>query len=129
MLQAARARACLDAADNLVAERQDLAVVLGFRAEADKSIAAALAKDPKSAAARAQKARAMCVLPEPETLPAKALLESAAGEHGARMSAMDNATRNADGLIAAYTLRRNRARQAAITTELTEIVAGAEALK
>ncbi len=57
-----------------------------------------------------------------------ALLENSAGEHGARMSAMDNATKNASDLINRYTLLRNRARQAAITTELTEIVAGAEAL-
>lgn len=56
------------------------------------------------------------------------LLDNAAGEHGARMTAMDNATTNAEGLIENYTLLRNRARQAAITTELTEIVAGAEAL-
>lgn len=55
-------------------------------------------------------------------------LENAAGEHGARMTAMDNATNNASDLIESYTLLRNRARQAAITTELTEIVAGAEAL-
>ena len=58
-----------------------------------------------------------------------ALLENSAGEHGARMSAMDNATKNASDLIDRYTLLRNRARQAAITTELTEIVSGAEALK
>lgn len=58
-----------------------------------------------------------------------ALLENAAGEHGARMTAMDNATNNASDLIDRYTLFRNRARQAAITTELSEIVAGAEALK
>ncbi len=57
-----------------------------------------------------------------------ALLENAAGEHGARMTAMDNATTNAANLIERYTLMRNRARQAAITTELTEIVSGAEAL-
>lgn len=58
-----------------------------------------------------------------------ALLENSAGEHGARMSAMDNATKNASELIGRYTLLRNRARQAAITTELTEIVAGAESIK
>ena len=58
-----------------------------------------------------------------------ALLENSAGEHGARMTAMDNATRNASDLIERYTLFRNRARQAAITTELSEIVAGAEAQK
>lgn len=57
------------------------------------------------------------------------LLSSAAGEHGARMRAMDQATKNADSIIARLTLQRNRARQAQITTELTEIVAGAEALK
>jgi F-type H+-transporting ATPase subunit gamma len=56
------------------------------------------------------------------------LLENAAGEHGARMTAMDSATANAQSLTERYTLLRNRARQAAITTELTEIVAGAEAL-
>ena len=57
-----------------------------------------------------------------------AFLENSAGEHGARMTAMDNASNNAGDLIEDYTLRRNRARQSAITTELTEIVAGAEAL-
>jgi F-type H+-transporting ATPase subunit gamma len=57
-----------------------------------------------------------------------ALLSSAVGEHGARMRAMDQATANADRLIGSLTLLRNRARQAEITTELTEIVAGAEAL-
>jgi F-type H+-transporting ATPase subunit gamma len=57
-----------------------------------------------------------------------ALLENAAGEHGARMTAMDNATTNAFNLIDRYTLLRNRARQAAITTELIEIISGAEAL-
>jgi len=57
-----------------------------------------------------------------------ALLENAAGEHGARMTSMENATKNASELIDKNTLLRNRARQAAITTELTEIVAGAEAL-
>jgi len=57
-----------------------------------------------------------------------ALLENAAGEHGARMTAMDNATTNANNMIDEYTLLRNRARQAAITTELIEIISGAEAL-
>jgi len=57
-----------------------------------------------------------------------ALLENSAGEHGARMSAMENASKNASELIDKNTLLRNRVRQAAITTELTEIVAGAEAL-
>lgn len=56
------------------------------------------------------------------------LLESTASEHGARMSAMDNATRNAGDMIEKLTLKYNRTRQAAITTELTEIISGAEAL-
>ena len=58
-----------------------------------------------------------------------ALLENSAGEHGARMTAMDKATQSASDLIDKYTLLRNRARQAAITKELIEIVSGAEALK
>ncbi len=57
------------------------------------------------------------------------LLENAAGEHGARMNAMENATKNSSELIDKLTLVMNRARQAAITTELTEIVSGAESLK
>ncbi|MGL1935580.1 MAG: ATP synthase F1 subunit gamma [Fibrobacterales bacterium] len=56
----------------------------------------------------------------------RSLLENAAGEHGARMTAMENATNNSSDLIKNLTLIMNRARQAAITTELTEIVAGAE---
>jgi F-type H+-transporting ATPase subunit gamma len=59
----------------------------------------------------------------------RALLESIASEHGARMTAMDNATKNASELVAKLTLMYNRARQAAITTELMEIIGGAEALK
>ena len=57
-----------------------------------------------------------------------AMLENAASEHGSRMTAMDNATRNAGEMIKDLSLVYNRTRQAAITTELTEIVAGAEAL-
>jgi F-type H+-transporting ATPase subunit gamma len=57
-----------------------------------------------------------------------ALLESAAGEHGARMAAMDNATRNAGQMIQRLTLNYNRTRQANITKELIEIISGAEAL-
>jgi F-type H+-transporting ATPase subunit gamma len=57
-----------------------------------------------------------------------ALLENAASEQGARMSAMDNATRNAGEMIDDLTLEYNRTRQAAITTELIEIISGAEAL-
>jgi len=58
----------------------------------------------------------------------QAFLETQAGEQAARMTAMDNATRNAGELINSLSLVYNRARQAAITTELTEIVSGAEAL-
>ena len=56
------------------------------------------------------------------------LLENAASEHGARMSAMDNATRNAGDMIEGLTLTYNRTRQAFITKELIEIISGAEAL-
>ncbi|MEE9613856.1 MAG: F0F1 ATP synthase subunit gamma, partial [Thermodesulfobacteriota bacterium] len=59
----------------------------------------------------------------------KALLETAASEHGARMTAMDSASKNASEMIGSLTLKYNRARQAAITTELMEIIGGAEALK
>jgi F-type H+-transporting ATPase subunit gamma len=57
-----------------------------------------------------------------------ALLDSAAGEQAARMTAMDNASRNAEDMTKKLTLRYNRARQASITKELIEIVSGAEAL-
>ncbi len=57
-----------------------------------------------------------------------AMLEAIASEHGARMTAMDSATRNASDMIDRLTLEMNRARQAGITTELMEIVSGAEAL-
>lgn len=57
-----------------------------------------------------------------------ALLENAASEQGARMSAMDNATRNAGEMIDKLTIQFNRSRQAAITNELIEIISGAEAL-
>lgn len=58
----------------------------------------------------------------------RALLESTASEHGARMSAMRNATDNAGEILDALTLERNRIRQAAITQEILEIVGGADAL-
>jgi F-type H+-transporting ATPase subunit gamma len=84
--------------------------------------------------------RAYAVEPSPEELLAlilpravefgvfRALLETAASEHGARMSAMDSATSNCAELIRSLTLDMNKARQAAITQELSEIVGGAEAL-
>ena len=58
----------------------------------------------------------------------RALLENAASEQGARMSAMDNATRNAGDMIDRLTMKYNRSRQAMITKELIEIISGAEAL-
>ncbi len=63
-----------------------------------------------------------------ETTVYRALLESAASEHGARMTAMRNASKNAGELIDALTLEMNRARQAEITQEILEVVAGADAL-
>ena len=58
----------------------------------------------------------------------RAMLENAASEQGSRMTAMDNATRNAGDMINRLTIQYNRQRQAAITTELVEIISGAEAL-
>ena len=58
----------------------------------------------------------------------RALLENSASEQGARMSAMDNATRNAGDMINKLTIKYNRQRQANITKELIEIISGAEAL-
>lgn len=63
-----------------------------------------------------------------ETMVWQALLEGAAGEHGARMTAMKNATDNANDLVTDLTLQMNKARQAQITQEILEIVGGAEAL-
>lgn len=64
-----------------------------------------------------------------ETQVYRALLESEASEHGARMTAMDSATRNAKEMIEKITLHINRVRQASITTEIIEIVSGANALQ
>lgn len=70
------------------------------------------------------------ILPRSLETKARALvLESVTGEHAARMNAMKNATDNAADMITSLTLDLNRARQAAITTELMEIISGAEALK
>jgi F-type H+-transporting ATPase subunit gamma len=59
----------------------------------------------------------------------RALLESLAAEYGARMTAMDNATKNAGEIIEVLTISFNKARQERITKELLEVVAGAEALR
>jgi F-type H+-transporting ATPase subunit gamma len=64
-----------------------------------------------------------------ETEVFRALLENQAGEHAARMAAMESATKNTQELIERLTLKYNRARQAAITSELVEIVTGAQALE
>ena len=58
----------------------------------------------------------------------RAMLENAAGFYGSQMTAMDNATRNAGDMISKLSIKYNRQRQAAITTELVEIISGAEAL-
>ena len=58
----------------------------------------------------------------------KAMLENSASEQGSRMTAMDNATRNAGELVDRLTIEYNRSRQAAITKELIEIISGAESL-
>ena len=58
----------------------------------------------------------------------KAMLENSASEQGSRMTAMDNATRNAGDLVDKLTIQYNRSRQAAITKELIEIISGAESL-
>jgi len=59
----------------------------------------------------------------------RGLLDTSASEHAARMTAMDNATKNCDELADSLTLAYNKARQAGITTELMDIVSGSEALK
>ena len=57
----------------------------------------------------------------------RALVESSAAEHAARMTAMDNATRNAEEMVDQLTLYMNKVRQAAITREIIEVVSGAQA--
>jgi len=63
-----------------------------------------------------------------ETQVFQALLESVASEHGARMTAMDAAQKNAGDVISSLTLNMNRVRQASITREIIEVVSGAQAL-
>jgi F-type H+-transporting ATPase subunit gamma len=75
-----------------------------------------------------QKLLAVLVPKAVEVAVYRALLENQSGEHAARMAAMESATRNTEELIDSLTLQYNRARQAAITKELVEIVSGAEAL-
>jgi len=96
--------------------------------------------DFKRLLAEAHKRALWIYEPEPEELLAqlipeyvnimvyRALLESAASEHGARMTAMRNAAENAETMIEDLTLEMNRVRQSEITQEILEVVAGAEAL-
>ena len=124
--------------------RRQGSVELGLGEEIE---AVALAPDPASAVLAGEEERREDALrgdfifePEPEQilerlLPVymetelyRALLESAASEHGARMTAMRNASKNAGELIDSLTLAMNRARQAEITQEILEVVAGADAL-
>lgn len=96
---------------------------------------------PPEAEGETEEAAAYEIEPDPEALLAalvpkaveievfRALLENQAGEHAARMTAMESATKNTEELIEALTLQYNRARQAAITGELVEIVTGAQALE
>jgi F-type H+-transporting ATPase subunit gamma len=96
---------------------------------------------PEASAEEDEAANPYEIEPSPESLLAvlvpkavevevfRALLESQAGEHAARMAAMESATQNTQELIERLTLQYNRARQAAITSELVEIVTGAQALE
>jgi F-type H+-transporting ATPase subunit gamma len=96
---------------------------------------------PPESDGESEEAAAYEIEPDPEALLAalvpkavevevfRALLENQAGEHAARMTAMEAATKNTEELIEALTLKYNRARQAAITGELVEIVTGAQALE
>ena len=100
--------------------------LLPFRAEADdESAGDAL---PYEIEPDPQKLLAVLVPKAVEVEIYRALLENQSGEHAARMAAMESATRNTEELIDSLTLQYNRARQAAITKELVEIVSGAEAL-
>ncbi len=99
------------------------------------------AEDAEDAEAAEEAAAPYEIEPSPESLLSvlvpkavetevfRALLENAAGEHAARMTAMESATKNTEELIEKLTLQFNRARQAAITSELVEIVTGAQALE
>ena len=90
--------------------------------------APAVAKEPLTIEPSAEKLLAVLLPKALQVEIYRALLENQAGEHAARMTAMESATRNTEEMIATLTLQYNRARQAAITKELIEIVSGAEAL-
>ena len=116
-------------------------VQVGDRAEADRAAAdpgqaargcrratAGQAEASTSTSRARRRSWATCSPRNIATQIFRGLLENAASEQGARMSAMDNATRNAGDMINKLTIRYNRQRQANITKELIEIISGAEAL-
>jgi F-type H+-transporting ATPase subunit gamma len=102
--------------------------LLPFSAEMDAADATGETPVPFEIEPDAQRLLAVLVPKAVEIEIFRALLENQAGEHAARMAAMESATRNTEELIDSLTLQYNRARQAAITKELVEIVSGAEAL-
>ncbi len=111
---------------SVMSQRPRSVPLLPFRAEAagegaEESLPYEIEPDP-------QRLLAVLVPKAVESEVYRALLENQAGEYAARMTAMESATRNTEELIERLTLQFNRARQAAITKELVEIVSGAEAL-
>ena len=123
--------------DRAVIVYNEFVSALTQRANADTLLPLSVAQQVATAGARAlpfdiePDARSLLDVLVPQALEFavfRALLESQAGEHAARMTAMESATRNTEELIRSLTLSYNRARQAAITRELVEIVSGAEAL-
>jgi F0F1-type ATP synthase gamma subunit len=121
MVAAAKLRRAQNAAESGRPYAEKMASVLGNLA--GKSADAAMEFEPS------EEAILETLLPKNLTVQVyRALLENAASEQGARMSAMDSATRNAGEMIKKQTLIYNRTRQAMITKELIEIISGAEAL-
>jgi F-type H+-transporting ATPase subunit gamma len=111
---------------SVMSQRPRAVRLLPFRADAaDEGAEEAL---PYEIEPDPQKLLAVLVPKAVESEVYRALLENQAGEYAARMTAMESATRNTEELIETLTLQFNRARQAAITKELVEIVSGAEAL-
>ena len=103
--------------------------LLPFKAPEEAAEEEGAAKSPYEIEPNAESLLAVLVPKAVEVEVFRALLESQAGEHAARMAAMESATQNTQELIEKLTLQYNRARQAAITSELVEIVTGAQALE
>ncbi|MCH7867899.1 MAG: ATP synthase F1 subunit gamma [Myxococcales bacterium] len=103
--------------------------LLPFKAPEEAVEEEGAAKSPYEIEPNAESLLAVLVPKAVEVEVFRALLESQAGEHAARMAAMESATQNTQELIEKLTLQYNRARQAAITSELVEIVTGAQALE